>query len=93
MCLTSGVGFGAVGGRMTSGRRAVEVNARRTEGLNLLRAILQFMQIYDVLEAMEEAIWTGESECISWEFFCGCGDSAAFLIREFIDDRTAYCLS
>ena len=59
MCLTSGVGFGAVAGRITSdGRRRDEVKVRRMEGVNLvnLRDTLQLRQTYGAFEAMEGAI-------------------------------------
>lgn len=59
MCLTSGVGFGAVAGRITSdGRRRDEVKVRRREGVNLvnLRDILQLRQTYGAFEAMDEVI-------------------------------------
>lgn len=57
--MTSGVGFGAVAGRITSdGRRRDEVKVRRREGVNLvnLRDILQLRQTYGAFEAMDEVI-------------------------------------
>lgn len=54
----SGVGFGAVAGRITSDGRRDEVKLRWMEGVNLvnLRVTLQLRQTYGAFEAMEEAI-------------------------------------
>lgn len=63
MCLTSGVGFGAVAGRITSGRGRDNVKLRRRGGLKR-RDTLQLMQMYDAFLNAIEAMVRVWLECL-----------------------------